>query len=355
MKNLRFPRLERHRVAGTGDQMTLSVPAPRSPSGKVYQYSPNPEAVPRLFLLGDAPEDRTIPPGQRHRIRREPGAGETICPYSGYQGPDQDFTHFDDIKAVKDYVLWLAEGDVHDLLGGLAADFNRRQPRDALITMKMDVRTRRSPPPLAIREDLLRSLDCDVCQRAYAVYALALFCPDCGAPNVRLHFQRETDLVHQQIALAGQQDSEGRAEIAYRLVGNAHEDVLTAFEATLKAMYRHLVRQHLPDQFMRLCAKQVIGAAFQNVDRASALYEHLGIEPFSVLSPTDLEYLKLNIQKRHVLGHNLGVADEYYAEITQDEKPGETVRILGDEIRAFADLCLRVVTQLEKQLLPNRA
>ena len=176
--------------------MTLSVPAPRSPSGKVYQYSPNPEAVPRLFLLGDAPEDRTIPPGQRHRIRREPGAGETICPYSGYPGPDQDFTHFDDIKAVKDYVQWLAEGDVHDLLGGHAADFNRRQPRNALITMKMDVRARRSPPPLAIREDLLRSLDCDVCQRTYAVYALALFCPDCGAPNVRLHFQREIDLVH---------------------------------------------------------------------------------------------------------------------------------------------------------------
>ncbi|MEY9104694.1 hypothetical protein ABH994_005606 [Bradyrhizobium yuanmingense] len=29
--------------------------------------------------------------------------------------------------------------------------------------------------------------------------------------------------------------------MAYRLLGNAHEDVLTAFEATLKAIYLHKV------------------------------------------------------------------------------------------------------------------
>src|SRR6202521_3794245 len=28
-------------------------------------------------------------------------------------------------------------------------------------------------------------------------------------------------------------------ELAYRLMGNAHEDVLTAFEATLKTVYHH--------------------------------------------------------------------------------------------------------------------
>ena len=62
MKELSFQRLERHRVGGTRDRMELSYPAPRSPSGKVYQYSPNPDAAPRLFLLGDAPADRVISP-----------------------------------------------------------------------------------------------------------------------------------------------------------------------------------------------------------------------------------------------------------------------------------------------------
>jgi hypothetical protein len=45
-------------------------------------------------------------------------------------------------------------------------------------------------------------------------------------------------------------------------MGNAHEDVLTAFEATLKAAYARLVRKHLPDQAEKLC-KKAIGNAFQ--------------------------------------------------------------------------------------------
>lgn len=353
MRDFRFHRLENHRVGGVGDDLQISIPVPKSPSGKVYQYSPNPDAVPRLFQLGDAPENRHVDPGNLHRIRREPGPGETICPYSGHQAPDEDFAHIDDIEAVKRHVLWLAEADIHDWLGDLAEDFNRSQPRGGLFSMEVSVEPRHRPQPLAIREDLLRSLDCEVCRRAYGVYALALFCPDCGSPNLALHFRRETELIREQIALADQQDAQGRAEIAYRLMGNAHEDVLTAFEATFKAVYRHLVRAHRPDDAPRLCTKHVIGNAFQNVERARDRFANLGIEPFTVLSSDDLDYLRLNIQKRHVLGHNLGMADEHYSEITHDQQPGETVRLLGAEIRRFAELCLILVASLEQHLLPG--
>ena len=55
--------------------MELSYAAPRSPSGKVYQFSPNPDAVPRLFLKGSAPSERQIRDEDRSRIRRTPGPG----------------------------------------------------------------------------------------------------------------------------------------------------------------------------------------------------------------------------------------------------------------------------------------
>jgi len=54
MNSFRFNRLERHRVGREGGKMVLSIPVPRTASGKVYQYSPNPDAAPRLFLIGDA-------------------------------------------------------------------------------------------------------------------------------------------------------------------------------------------------------------------------------------------------------------------------------------------------------------
>jgi hypothetical protein len=66
----------------------------------------------------------------------------------------------------------------------------------------------------------------------------------------------------------------------------------------------------------------------------------------------DTDLLRLNIQKRHVIGHNLGVADEHYVELTQAEQPGETVALIGEETGRFAQLCLRVVTALETRLLP---
>ena len=352
MTGFRFRRLERHRVGGTRDRMELSYPAPRSPSGKVYHYSPNPDAVPRLFLLGDAPVERTIAPEHRHRLRRELGPGETVCPYSGIVAADEEFVHLDDIGAIKKQVEWEAAADVEDYLRDMAKGFNRGQPRNSFISIKMDFKSRRRPRPLAIREDLLPDLECDTCRRSYAVYAIALFCPDCGAPNLALHFRREVNLVAEQIALADTQNAAGRPELAYRLMGNAHEDVLTAFETALKMTYRHLVRRHLPAQIEALCAKKEIGNAFQNIDRAREKFADLGIDPFAAMTVEDTDLLRLNIQKRHVIGHNLGVADEHYVELTQAEQPGETVALIGEETGRFAQLCLRVVTALESRFLP---
>lgn len=355
MKELRFQRLERHRVGSTRDRMELSYPAPRSPSGKVYQYSPNPDAAPRLFLLGDAPAERVTSPDQRHRILREPGPGQTVCPYSGMMAADDEFVHFDDVEAIKKQILWAAEADAQDYVAEWAKGFNSKQPRNSFISMKMEYTPRRKPrPPLAIREDLLRNLACDVCQRAYAVYAIGLFCPDCGAANLALHFRREVELVSEQVALAERQSGEC-PELAYRLMGNAHEDVLTAFETALKTVYRHLVRKAVPEEATGLCSKKEIGAAFQNIDRAREKFGRFGLDPFGSLDPNALETLRVNIQKRHVIGHNLGLADDHYVELTQQEQPGETVALIGGEVQRFAELCLAVVCGLEEHLYPAEA
>jgi hypothetical protein len=333
--------------------MQVAYELPRTASGKVYHFSPNPDAVPRLFLIGDAPDERNIAPEDRQRIRREPGPGETVCPYSGFVAPDEDFVHADDIEAIREHVGWEFASDVEDWLANMAKDFNRRQPRNSFISINMDFKPNHRPTPMVLREDLLRDLQCDICQRAYAVYAIALFCPDCGASNVALHFDREVELVEQQVALAGAESKSGKSELAYRLMGNAHEDVLTAFETTLKSVYRHIVRQKLPNDATELCERRSIGNAFQNIERAQILFSGLSIDPFDPLSADDLEFLRVNIQKRHVIGHNLGVADGHYGELTQTEQPGETVNILGSEVERFATICAEVVRGLEPHVTPT--
>lgn len=351
MSDFRFRTLEHYQTGGTKEHMTLAIPAPRSPRGKVYQYSPNPEATPRLFQIGGAPQERTIPAEHAKRIRRQPGPGHTICPYSGHQAPDEDFIHFDDIQAIKDFIAWAAKQDVGNWLADLSRDFNRRQPRGGMLTVHMDVQRPHTPPPLTIREDLLRAIRCDICQREYGVYAIALFCPDCGAPNLALHFQRETALVQQQISLAEAQHD--APELAYRLLGNAHEDVLTAFEATLKAGYIYLIRQRYAADAHQLTSKKAIGNAFQNIARAAERFATVDLDPFTTLTTEETAALTVNIQKRHVIGHNLGIADEHYNELTQEEQPGETVQLIGTEITQFAQACTKVIIELDNALMPG--
>lgn len=349
-KDLRFKRLSRYRVGGSEDRLRLAMPTPMSPSGKTYQYSPNPDAPPRLFLLGDADplEARTTP---RRPMRRRPGPGQTVCPYSGVMADDEEFTHFDDLRVIKKHIQRLVEADIEDHLADMARDFNRRQPRDALISLKMDVPRRarsQTHRPLAIRQDLMRNVDCTLCGRHYAVYAIALYCPDCGAPNLLRHFDRELSLIDAQITLAESDTGELDKELAYRLLGNAHEDVLTAFEAALKVAFRQLALMHT-DHGAEPPSPPTPNT-FQNIRKGSAAYRSIGLELFACLDESELSALSDHVQRRHVIGHNLGIADDLFTKLTDSGRIGQTVSIIADDIRAFGELCRRVIEHVEQTL-----
>jgi hypothetical protein len=66
--------------------------------------------------------------------------------------------------------------------------------------------------------------------------------------------------------------------------------------------------------------------------------------------PNELDILKLNIQKRHVIGHNLSVIDAKFAEHATEARIGKTAQIIGKDIRQFANLCQRVVDSLDTWL-----
>ncbi len=97
-----------------------------------------------------------------------------------------------------------------------------------------------------------------------------------------------------------------------------------------------------------MASKRAIGNRFQNMDRAKNLYENFPLTRFSVLNPDELKLMRLNIEKRHVIGHNLSMADEAYSDTEEREKPGTTVEILADEISEFAETAKKVIAGLER-------
>ena len=342
---MRFKNLERYRLGGSNSNMQLNIPLPTTPDGRIYRYSPNEAAVPRHFLLGGVKANYDISDGARARMKVQPRSNSTVCPYSGVVAPDESFTHPDDVEAAHKIVEHAVMKDVDDQIGRMFKDLGR-----GISSKFLKVETKShgytKPAPRFARRDLLREIVCDHCGRDYGLYALGFFCPDCGAPNLRLHFLREVALVDEQVSIAESRDNE---ELAYRLLGNAHEDVLTAFETTLKAVYHfgHLANGTEP-------AKPVKNV-FQNITTARQRFQELGLDPFGPLTQDAIAQLALNIQMRHVIGHNLGVVDAKFANLTGDARIGETIKLVGDDIRAFARLTAQVVDELDTWLGGGRA
>ena len=74
---------------------------------------------------------------------------------------------------------------------------------------------------------------------------------------------------------------------------------------------------------------------------------------FDRIDEKDFHILGVYVQKRHVIGHNLGIADDRYIKQTQTGQSGETVQLLGEDISRFADICSLVVQNLDDALLPD--
>lgn len=342
---MKFPRLNRYRTGGTSNNMKLSYPAPRTPNGRVYRLSPNEHAHPRHFVLGGVVADIEVTDALRARMKLEPRSKQTVCPYSGTVAEDDAFIHPDDVKAAVEMVKHDAAQDVQDAVAEMLKNaFKSSSSSNSFIKVKTSVqRNAPKPKPRFARQDLMRELIFDHCGRDYCVFAIGLFCPDCGAPNLRLHFIRETELVSDQVSLA-EEISVDKEELAYRLLGNAHEDVLTAHEATLKAVYLH--RKSLAGT----SPLPKVGNDFQNVEKALKRFEELGLNPFDGLTTDEMDALQLNIQKRHVIGHNLGVVDSKFAVHAGDAKVGETVNLVGEDIRQFATISQKVIDNLDAWL-----
>ena len=340
-EQMKLKRLEKMRSGGTRTKMQLSIPIPKTPDGRVYRYSPNADAHPRHFVLGDTVAGFAADPAKAERMKYTPGTAGTVCPYSGVRADDEEFMHPDDRKAAVKVVEQAALQDMQDAFSDMLAGVARGSKS---LTYKPAPR-KSKPRPRFGRRDLMRLLVCDCCGRDYGVFAISLFCPDCGAPNLALHFAREAELVGQQVDLAEGLGVE-QQELAYRLLGNAHEDVLTAFEASLKVVYLHLAQNRGPGSAP---VKQV-GNDFQNIEKGRRRFDEFSFDPFAELDAKELAALSLNIQKRHLIGHNLGVVDAKFAQHAKEAKLGETVELVAADIRTFGTLCQKVVRRIDDML-----
>lgn len=243
------------------------------------------------------------------------------CPYCGRQGRMGDFH----TQAQADYALSVVHRQVTGAIGrdlkDMARDFNRRT-RGRLLSVKMDVKSSPSPLRYYAEQKLETNVECCNCTLQYSVYGVFAFCPDCRQRNSLQILDKNLELVGKMLDMA----TTAEAEVAERLVENALEDCVSAFDG----FGREVCRVHAKQSTDPAKVEKV---SFQNLDGARQhLTELFGLDLAAGLTDEEWKAALRGFQKRHLLSHKMGVVDEEYI-----RKSGDTEAVVGRKVSIGAD------------------
>lgn len=331
----------------------ISIKFPSSESGKILLRCPLTGCEPADFYLGQAPPGKLIAAEFKPWIRRQPGMPGVTCPYCGHDDDDDRFRHPDDQSYLNRRIEHEAKQFAAEVIDHHLREFEKslaRSARGGFIQLKVkSLRPRRLAsrrPMVPRRQDFLRNVACHVCDRGYGVFALALFCPDCGAPNLSTHIKRERELAEEELTSVDELKNQGCRERAERRLANIQEDAISVTEKFFRTIYEFILRRRCDVAEVEMKLKKV-GNAFQSLARGRKLFDALEIDPCEGIWDEDMEFLQNMMAKRHVVTHNLGLADEKYVSQIGEGRTGRNVPVSASDIRRYFTLLEQIVGHCE--------
>ena len=272
------------------------------------------------------------------------------CPFCRHQATAPEYNTEDQSQYFRDVAIAEVQRQVGQMLSGMARTFNRRQPRQSLLSLPMDVTTAPVPIPHlpAVEEPLTLRISCEVCGCRTAVIGAGFFCPACGHNSADNMFDQALIKCRAAIAalpLISQalSDRDQLTQVAQVLIENQIANLVTAFSRFAEASYPKLPH---PTGTPRR-------NVFQNLIAGNDLWVQAGGTRFADrLNDQEFQEIRVNFQKRHLLEHQQGIVDQDYL-----DKSGDTAYALGqriivreESIIRFADLLEKLVRSLRNDL-----
>lgn len=328
------------------DEYRMSVSMPVDDDGLIGRECPNEMCSPAYFKvkLGTGITE---------------GQADAFCPYCRRSGEPGDFLTKAQIQYASNLVTREAQKGVDRMIRkafGIGPS-GKKKLGSGMFSMEMTYKPARLPnPPLPVEEVLRRDVICPSCGLEHAVFGLATWCPDCGADIFLTHLESEFDAIRKSLSVVDSRRAELGRRVAARDTENALEDVVSVFEATLKAITRrHLLNVGFPAEQVADLFDRKIRNQFQNPSTAaSILAEHIGVSLFDGVSDEDKAFLTSAFEKRHPITHNLGVVDRKYLEraMTGDLE-GREIRLSSQEIERVTVACQSILASAYRRAFPD--
>lgn len=278
-------------------------------------------------LMGrECPED-----GCEGYFKIQPGTGlkgENLpchCPYCGHEDASNKFFTKAQVEYAKSIVLNKVTGALIKDLKSL--EFNHRPSGGFGIDISMKVTGQPTPIRYYREEQLETEVVCEQCTLRYMIYGVFGFCPDCGVHNSVQILNTNLQLVEKMVAVAETQEP----SVAQSLIQNGLEDCVSAFDG----FGRELCRVYAEEVSDPAKAEKI---SFQNLEGARQNVKTLfGIDLAAGLPDEEWNTAVRAFQKRHVLSHKMGVADEEYVRKSGDMQTivGRKVSVDANEVRAL--------------------
>lgn len=257
------------------------------------------------------------------------------CPMCRHEAPSKEWFTVEQVEHLKSEALTVVKGEINNALRSGAQKFNQRQPRNSFISMSMEVKggvKRTYTLPAKAAEVMQLEIQCESCSSRFAVIGSAYFCPACGVNSVVRTFDDSLRKIRakkdsEDVVRSALTEALGRdeAELTCRsLRETCLTDGVTAFQKYCEGLYESDGKSPFN--------------AFQRIEDGSNLWRvALGDGYEKWLSSSELNELKIQYQKRHLLAHQEGIVDERYVKSSGDVsyKVGQRLVVATGDVEAL--------------------
>jgi hypothetical protein len=308
---------------GELDGTQVSVPLHPDAEGYQDHECPSPQCLFGFKIHAD---------DWRDRVRDE----VVFCPSCRHTAPATEWFTRDQVEQAKDYAFAVIEGRIDQAMRQDATNWNRRQPRGAMISITLSVEgvSRSLPMPIAAAEPLRLRTTCDECGCRYSFIGAAFFCPACGANSARHTFQQTLSTIRtaaRSRAILRAALERDDAELLVRsLLEKGCQDAVMSFQRLCEQLHD----ADAPETKLRK-------NTFQSLDAGSDAWSAArGVAYGDFVQAEELSRLRIYFQQRHLLAHRNGIVDQEYVDRSGDRSyaPGQRLVLSEGSVSDFVSL-----------------
>ncbi len=275
------------------------------------------------------------------------------CPYCGHREDDLWTFAPEQLAVMRAAATAAAEqyvaAELNDMLGKAFRGRSRPSSRRSGLSLNMSYKpgcppSRRTLPSFEI-DETRRTMQCGTCQELFAVYGLAIYCPNCGKLAPAQQFGELLRVQQDRLAALDAVPEENRRAFA-------ESGVLTAnYESTIKDGFSAL-ETYLKARFVTEAPDISLagqGAVFQRLDDASDLYrDHLNVDLRALTGDRWQQLLRV-AAIRHVLVHNAGVVDAKFLGREPDwpQQAGQRLHVSERDARGFLSILVDLAAAVD--------